>query len=63
MTMSNATKEQEIQKLIDQLSYEETIDFMKFLINENKKEALDKKAKPATASTTDDAMLRRRLGM
>ncbi len=61
--MNKPSQEQDISKLMDQLSYEETIEFMKYLINQNKKEELDKKSKPVTATTIDDAAMRRRLGM
>lgn len=61
--MDKKPKEAEVEKLINKLSYDETIDFMKWMIKEKQKEDSIEKTKPKHATTTDDSMMRRQLGM
>ncbi len=61
--MNEKSKEQEIEKLINDLSYDDTLKLMNWMVKENKKETLNQKAKPKKATPSDDAMLRRQIGM
>lgn len=57
------TKTDDIPDLINALSPDDTVHFMKWLIEDSKKNALIKKSKPQKSNATDDAVMRRGLGM
>jgi len=56
-------KDQDITKLIDELSPTDTINFMKWLIAGSEKKELTEKSKPQKSTSTEDVAMRRLLGM